>query len=78
MNSSLPRPALVAAFAAALALPFSIAAAGTLLLTAALGAIIHADYVLRHKRVRLPRLAIVRKTSDTRPTCRDQEHPLAA
>ena len=78
MNSSLPRPALVAALAAALALPFSIAAAGTLLLTAALGAIIHADYVLRHNRVRLPRLAVVRKTSDTRPTFRGEEHPLAA
>jgi len=54
---SFPPPALVAAFAAALALPFSLAAAGTLALTAGLGCIIHADYVLRCNRLRLPRLA---------------------
>lgn len=52
---TLPIPALVAAAAALLALPFSAAAAGTLLLTAALGAIIHADYVLGARRPALPR-----------------------
>jgi hypothetical protein len=57
--NSLPLPAFVAAFAAALALPFSAAAAGTLLFTAGLGAIMHADYPLRRRRVRLPRRAIV-------------------
>lgn len=50
-----PLPALVAALAALLALPFSAAAAFTLLLTCGLGFIIHADYTLRARRVRLPR-----------------------
>lgn len=52
--NSLPLPALVAGLAAVAALPFSLPAAGTLLITAALGFIIHADYVQRHRRVRLP------------------------
>jgi hypothetical protein len=55
--NSLPLPAIAAALAAALALPFSAAAAGTLLFTAGLGAILHADYPLRQRRVRLPRHA---------------------
>lgn len=76
--NSFPRPAIVAAFAAVIALPFSVAAAGTLLLTAALGSIIHADYVLRYKRVQLPRLPVSRKTSDTRTSFRGEEHQLAA
>ncbi|MES2695939.1 MAG: hypothetical protein V4773_20870 [Verrucomicrobiota bacterium] len=50
-----PIPALVAAVAALIALPFSVAAAGTLFLTAWLGVIIHADYTLRRCKVRLPR-----------------------
>lgn len=50
-----PIPALVAAAAALVALPFSAAAAGTLLLTAALGTILHADYVLGARRPALPR-----------------------
>lgn len=50
-----PVPALVAAAAALATLPFSLAAAGTLFLTAGLGVIIHADYVLRHRRTPLPR-----------------------
>lgn len=52
---SYPLPALVAALAAVIALPFSAAAAFTLLLTCGLGFIIHADYTLRARRVRLPR-----------------------
>lgn len=50
-----PVPALVAAVAAIVALPFSFAAFGTLFLTAWLGFIIHADYVLRYRRAPLPR-----------------------
>lgn len=50
-----PLPALVAAVAAFVALPFSLAAAGTLLLTAWLGLIIHADYTLRRRPAPLPR-----------------------
>ncbi len=55
---SLPLPALAAALAAVAALPFSAAAAGTLFVTAGLGAVIHLDYVQRCRRVRLPRLAV--------------------
>lgn len=54
---SLPVPALTALAASVIALPFSLAAAGTLFLTAWLGFIIHADYSLRHRRARLPRRA---------------------
>jgi hypothetical protein len=78
LMNSFPRPALVAALAAVIALPFSFAAAGTLLLTAALGAIIHADYVLRYNRIRLPRRVVVRDTSNTRSSFRGEEHQLAA
>jgi NADH:ubiquinone oxidoreductase subunit 4 (subunit M) len=50
-----PLPAL-AAFAAALTvLPFSLPAASMLFLTGWFGIIIHADYVLRHRRLPLPR-----------------------
>lgn len=76
--NSFPLPALVAALAAAAALPFSLAAAGTLLFTAALGAIVHADYVQRRNRVRLPRLAPRPDASGTRPPGRGENHPLAA
>jgi hypothetical protein len=72
---SLPRPALVAAVAA---LPFSFAASGTLFFTAALGCIIHADYVQRLQRVRLPRLAAKPDSSDTRSTFGRETHQLAA
>lgn len=75
---SYPLPALVAALAAVIALPFSAAAAGTLLLTAGLGAIIHADYALRCRRVRLPRLAAVRDGATTRPPMRCEPNRLAA
>ena len=53
---SLPLPAFAAALAAFVALPFSGTAASTLLLTAGLGAILHADYPLRCRRIPLPRL----------------------
>ena len=53
--NSLPLPALAAAGAALVALPFSAAAGATLLLTAALGFVIHADYTLRSPATRLPR-----------------------
>jgi hypothetical protein len=73
-----PAPALIAAIAAVIALPFSFAAAGTLLVTAALGYIIHADYVLRHQRIRLPRLARTPRGSSTRAPFRGEAHQLAA
>ena len=73
-----PAPAIVAAFAAVAALPFSVAAAGTLILTAALGFIIHADYVLRQRQVRLPRLANKPRNSNTRTPFRGEAHQLAA
>jgi len=75
--NSLPLPALAAAFAAVIALPFSAAAAGTLLLTAGLGAIIHADYVLRCRRVRLPKLTTAGRAT-TRPSFCSEPHQLAA
>ena len=52
---SLPLPAILAATAAIAALPFSLAAAGTLFLTAWLGLIIHSDYVLRRRPAPIPR-----------------------
>lgn len=73
-----PIPALVAATAALIAAPFSLAAAGTLLLTAALGTIIHADYVQRYNRVRLPRLPIEARIRNTRMPFRGERHQLAA
>ena len=72
-----PLPALIAALAAAVALPFSAAAAGTLLFTAALGSIIHADYVQRRRRVRLPRLAVAHIRRTQAPFC-FEPHQLAA
>jgi hypothetical protein len=48
---SFPLPASIAALAALVSLPFSAAAAGTLFMTAALGGIIHTDYVLRRQRL---------------------------
>ena len=75
---SFPAPAIVAAIAAVVALPFSAAAAGTFILTASLGCIIHADYVQRRQRVRLPRLVNKRDTSNTRTPFRGEAHQLAA
>ncbi len=75
---SFPLPALVAAFAAVVALPFSLAAAGTLLFTAALGLVIHADYAQRCQRIRLPKRAIQPDSSSTRSSFRGETHQLAA
>jgi hypothetical protein len=75
--NSLPAPALVAAITAIIALPFSIVAAGTLLITASLGFVIHADYVQRHNRVRLPRLSAKPGTCVT-TAATHEVHPLAA
>ena len=77
--NSFPPPAIVAALAAVVALPFSAAAAGTFLITAALGSIIHADYVQRVKRVRLPRLSVQPpRPAKTRTPFASENHPLAA
>src|SRR5688572_25832678 len=78
LMNSFPAPAIVAALAAVITLPFSVAAAGTLFLTASLGVIIHADYVQRHKRVRLPRLSPKARMSTTRSPFRGEAHQLAA
>ena len=75
---SFPPPAIVAALAAAVTLPFSLAAAGTLFLTAGLGCILHADYAVRHNRIRLPRRPAPMRASTTRTPFRDESHPLAA
>jgi hypothetical protein len=64
--------------AAVLATPFSAAATGTFLLTAALGSIIHADYVQRHRRIRLPMRAVRPRPSDTRFPFRAEANRLAA
>jgi hypothetical protein len=76
--NSFPRPAVVAALAAVTTLPFSVAASACLLFTAALGIVLHADYVLRRNRVRLPRLAAKPDASGTRPAAPAEHHPLAA
>jgi hypothetical protein len=76
--NSLPTPAIVAALTAAIALPFSLAAAGTLFLTAGLGVMIHADYVQRHHRVRLPRRSLQPQSVATRTPFRREVHQLAA
>ena len=76
--NSLPAPALVAALTAAIALPFSLAAAGTLFLTAGLGVMIHADYVQRHNRIRLPRRSLQPQARTTRSPFRGEVHQLAA
>jgi hypothetical protein len=73
-----PLPAIVAALAAVIALPFSAAAAGTFFFTASLGFIIHADYGRRARRVRLPRLAVQPRPSKTRTPFVRENHPLAA
>jgi hypothetical protein len=76
--NTLPTPAIIAATTAVIALPFSLPAAGTLFVTAALGAIIHADYVQRRTRVRLPRLSTRPQTSNTCSPFRGEVHQLAA
>ena len=75
-----PLPAVAAALAAVIALPFSLAAAGTLAFTAALGTIIHADYSRCCRRVRLPQLAAAPRASTAGPrsTAKREQHPLAA
>jgi hypothetical protein len=73
-----PLPAVIAAFAGVIALPFSAIGALTLLLTAGLGTIIHADYALRCRRVRLPRRTALRRAAPARPTLCCETHRLAA
>jgi hypothetical protein len=69
---SFPLPATVAALAALTALPVSVAASGTLLLTAALGGIIHADYVQRGQRLRFIRRSLAPlATQAATPVCRE-------
>lgn len=53
--NSFPLPLRIAAVAALVASPVNLAAAGTFGLTAALGAIIVADYSQRYRGLRVPR-----------------------
>lgn len=78
MKHTFPLPAVVSALAGFGALPFSVPAAGTLLLTAGLGFVIHADYVLRCRRLRLPRRPALRPRSTSRPPYCCEPHQLAA
>jgi hypothetical protein len=74
-----PAPALLAAAAGLVAAPFNFAAAGVLLLTAMLGLLVHADYVLRYRRISLPRLP--RANAGPVDACRAfrcEDHRLAA
>ncbi|MEO6245339.1 MAG: hypothetical protein ABIQ12_07875 [Opitutaceae bacterium] len=75
-----PLPAIIAALAAIAALPFSLAAAGTLGFTAALGTIIADDYGRRCRRVRLPRRAAAPASvlAPAKPNGKSERHPLAA
>ena len=76
--NSIPAPAIVAALTAVIALPFSLPAAGTLAFSAALGAIIHADYAQRKNRLRLPRRSLQTQAVDSRLGAGGETHPLAA
>jgi hypothetical protein len=73
-----PLPALVAAVAALIAIPFSLAAACLLFVTAGLGFIIHADYTLRYRRIRLPRLASSAAAEIACVPFHREDHQLAA
>ena len=73
---SFPRPAVVSAFAGAVALPFSLPAAGLLLLAAALGVIIRLDYAPR--RVWRPRSFAASCASRRRASLRCEPNQLAA
>ena len=75
---TLPLPALSAGLAAVVAFPFSAAAGSTLLVASALGAMIHADYHLRRRRVRLPRLTLAATPRLAPPALRAEPHQLAA
>lgn len=75
---SFPLPVLVTALAALASLPFSGAAAGLLMLTAALGTIISVDYPQRYRGLRVPRRARgARATFRAAPLC-TEPHRLAA
>ena len=76
--NSFPIPVVAAVLAAVVAIPFSAAATGTFLLTAALGAIIHADYVQRNRRIRLPKRTVQARTFGTRSPFRAEPNRLAA
>lgn len=76
----IPLPAIAAALAALLTLPFSVVAASMLAFTAALGCIIHADYSRPHCRIRLPQRAPALNERGARPRTRPnrEQRPLAA
>jgi hypothetical protein len=81
MKTSLPLPVSLAAAAAVATLPFSFPAAGLLALTAAMGAIISADYPQRYRGPRLPRLPVVVRVTRSpfkAPPLRTQSNRLAA
>jgi len=73
-----PLPATLAVLAAFVAAPFSLAAGGMLFLTAGLGFIIHADYTLRFRRVRMPKAPRLVATTVACATFRCEDRCLAA
>jgi hypothetical protein len=73
-----PLPAVLAALTAVLAAPFSLAAAVTLFVSAGLGFIIHADYTLRYRRIRLPRSTVILDETVTCEAFVPEDHCLAA
>ncbi|MEO5960578.1 MAG: hypothetical protein ABIR80_15805 [Opitutaceae bacterium] len=81
MKPFLPLPVFLAAAAALGALPFNFAAAGLLALTAAMGAVISADYSHRYRGLRLPRRQVavrVTRTPFKAPALRTHTNRLAA
>jgi hypothetical protein len=73
-----PLPALVAAIAAVVVAPFCPIGGVMLFLTAGLGFVIHADYALRHRRIRLPRRTLAVEATIVRASFVREEHCLAA
>ena len=72
--TSLSALAIIASLAA---FPISSAVGGTVLLATTLGWIIHADYVQRHRRIRLPRLPGASSAAQLPMSSRSEQHPLA-
>ena len=73
-----PIPAVIALVAAFGTLPFCLPGALTLFVTAVLGFIIHADYTLRYRRIRLPRHVAMEATLIPCESFRYEDHRLAA
>ena len=73
-----PIPAVIALAAAFAAVPFCPPGAVMLFVTAGLGFIIHADYTLRYRRIRLPRHVAPEATIIPCESFACEDHRLAA